>query len=192
MAKRPNILKLATKVSLESLTYTGISYNDPEYRILDPIVDDDMCEIMMHMRLETPRTLEDIAKRAKKSEEFTKEQIDKLIDRGVIRAKAFSGGTGYYYPIWVPGIMEGILANNEQCEKYPDLAKCFEEYTRRRVPMLAPVLQNGKQGMMFMRVMPVMSAVENNSKTASYDEVVFCRIDRESHVAIAIPQLDTW
>ena len=37
--------------------------------------------------------------------------------------------------------------------------------------MVAPVLQNGKQGMMFMRVMPVMSAIENNSKTASYDEV---------------------
>ena len=32
-------------------------------------------------------------------------------------------------------------------------------------------MQNGKQGMMFMRVMPVMSAIENNSKTASYDEV---------------------
>ena len=168
MAKRPNILKLATKVSLESLTYTGISYNDPEYRILDPIVDDDMCEIMMHMRLETPRTLEDIAKRAKKSEEFTKEQIDKLIDRGVIRAKAFSGGTGYYYPIWVPGIMEGILTNKEQCDKYPDLGYCFEEYTRRRLGVLVPVLA---PGMSFMRVMPVMSAIENNSRTASYDEI---------------------
>ena len=42
MAKRPNILKLATKISLESLTYTGITYSDPEYRILDPIVTDDM------------------------------------------------------------------------------------------------------------------------------------------------------
>ena len=52
MSKRPNILKLATKISLESLTYTGISYNDPEYRILAPIVDDDMCDVMMHMRLE--------------------------------------------------------------------------------------------------------------------------------------------
>ena len=31
MAHRPNILKLATKISLESLTYTGIGYNDPEY-----------------------------------------------------------------------------------------------------------------------------------------------------------------
>ena len=50
MAKRPNILKLATKISLESLTYTGITYTDPEYRILDPIVTDDMCRVMMHLR----------------------------------------------------------------------------------------------------------------------------------------------
>ena len=49
MAKRPNILKLATKISLESLTYTGITYTDPEYRILDPIVTDDMCRVMMHL-----------------------------------------------------------------------------------------------------------------------------------------------
>ncbi len=52
MANRPNILALASKISLESLTYTGITYKDPEYRILDPIVDDDMCSIMMRMRLE--------------------------------------------------------------------------------------------------------------------------------------------
>ena len=173
MAHRPNILKLATKISLEGLTYTGVTYNDPEYRILEPIVDDDMCEVMMHMRMETARSTEEIAKRCKKSVEWTQQQLDKLNIAGVIRTREAINGQkgGWYYPIWVPGIMEGILANNEQCEKYPDLAKCFEEYTRRRVAMLAPVLQNGKQGMMFMRVMPVMSAVENNSKTASYDEV---------------------
>ena len=173
MAHRPNILKLATKISLESLTYTGITYNDPEYRILEPIVDDDMCKVMMHMKLDTPRTTEEIAKRCKESVEWTAKQLDKLNEAGVCRTMEGMNGTkaGWYYPIWVPGIMEGILSNNEQCERYPDLAACFEEYTRRRVAMLAPVLQNGKQGMMFMRVMPVMSAIENNSKTASYDEV---------------------
>lgn len=34
--------------------------------------------------------------------------------------------------------------------------------------MLAPVLGNGVN---FMRVMPVMSAVESNTRTASYDEL---------------------
>ena len=61
MAHRPNILALASKISLESLTYTGITYGDPEYRILDPIVDDDMCSVMMRMRLETDFSAEDLA-----------------------------------------------------------------------------------------------------------------------------------
>ena len=173
MAHRPNILKLATKISLESLTYTGITYDDPEYRILEPIVDDDMCKVMLHMKLDTPRTTEELAKRCKASVEWTREQLDKLNEAGVCRTMEGLNGAkaGWYYPIWVPGIMEGILSNNEQCERYPDLGACFEEYTRRRIAMVAPVMQNGKQGMMFMRVMPVMSAIENNSKTASYDEV---------------------
>ena len=77
----------------------------------------------------------------------------------------------YFYPIWVPGIMEGILANREQCDKYPVLGESFEAYTRRRPEMLAPMLDSGKTGMFFMRVMPVMSAIENDSHAASYDEV---------------------
>ena len=79
MAKRPNILKLATKISLESMTYTGITYTDPEYRILDPIVTDDMCRVMMHLRLETDRPVGEVAKRCKESEAFVQEQLDKLV-----------------------------------------------------------------------------------------------------------------
>lgn len=168
MANRPNILKLATKISLESMTYTGITYNDPEYKILEPIVTDDMCATMMHMRLETPRTVEEIARRSKKSVEFTAASIEALVKAGIVRPRNTPDGVGYYYPIWVPGIMEGMLSNNEMCEKYPILGECFEEYTRRRIEMLAPMLG---RGMSFMRVMPVMSAIENNTKTASYDEI---------------------
>ncbi len=168
MAKRANILKLATKISLESLTYTGITYNDPEYKILEPIVDDDMCEIMMHMRLEANRTAEEIARRAKKDLAFTQTQLDKLRKAGVVRSRKVDGKLCWYYPIWVPGIMEGVLSNREQCDKYPVLGECFEEYTRVRVSMLAPFMD---VGMNLMRVIPVQSAIENNTRKASYDEV---------------------
>ena len=171
MANRPNILKLATKISLESLTYTGITYKDPEYRILAPIVDDDMCEVMMHMRLEKDRTPEELARRCKKDVAFVQQQIDKLVVAGIVRGREVDGVLNYYYPIWVPGIMEGILSNREQCDRNPDLGACFEEYTRRRLEVLVPTLNSGKAGMSFMRVMPVMTAVENNSRTASYDEL---------------------
>ncbi len=168
MAHRPNILALASKISLESLTYTGITYGDPEYRILDPIVDDDMCSVMMRMRLETDFSAEDLAKKTRKSLDFVQTQCDKLVKAGVIRTRVRSGVLCYYYPIWVPGIMEGILSNREQCDAHPELGACFEEYTRIRVGMLAPVLGNGVN---FMRVMPVMSAIENNTHKASYDEI---------------------
>ena len=171
MVNRPNILKLATKISLESMTYTGITYKDPEYRILAPIVDDDMCDVMMHMRLEANRTAEELARRCKKDVAFVQQQLDKLMVAGVARQREVDGQICYYYPIWVPGIMEGILANPEQCDRYPDLGACFEEYTRRRLEVLVPTLNSGKAGMSFMRVMPVMSAIENDSRTASYDEV---------------------
>ena len=168
MAHRPNILKLATKISLEGLTYTGVTYNDPEYMILEPIVDDDMCQIMMHMRMETNRTAEEIARRAKKDLDFTLEQLNKLKIAGVIRSRTVDGKLCWYYPIWVPGIMEGILSNREQCDRYPVLGECFERYTRERVSMLAPFMD---VGMNLMRVIPVQSAIENNSRRASYDEV---------------------
>ena len=132
MANRPNILKLATKISLESMTYTGITYKDSEYRILAPIVDDDMCDVMMHMRLETNRSAAEIARRCKKDINFVQQQLDKLVVTGIVRTRTVNGELCYYYPIWVPGIMEGILSNREQCDRYPDLGRCFEEYTRKR------------------------------------------------------------
>ena len=87
MANRPNILALASKISLESMTYTGITYKDPEYRILEPIVDDDMCSVMMRMRLEKEFSAEELAKKCKKSVEYVQEQCDKLVAAGVIRVR---------------------------------------------------------------------------------------------------------
>ena len=168
MEKRANILKLATKISLECMTYTGIGYSDPEYTILAPIVDDEMCDVMMHLRLDTPRVIEDIAERCKKSVEYTQEQIDKLVVAGVVRGFETEKGLGYTYPIWVPGIMEGILSNKENCEKYPVLGESFERYTRERLEVLVPFLS---RGMAFMRVMPVQSAIKNDSHAASFDEL---------------------
>ena len=49
-------------------------------------------------------------------------------------------------PIWVPGIMEMMVANKEQAEKYPVMAECFEEYTRRRTRLLGPKYPCRKKG----------------------------------------------
>lgn len=170
MAHRPIILKLATKISLESLTYMGVTYDDPEYRILEPIVTDAMAEICLHVTLNKGRTLEEIARRADKPVRYTLERLNELRHAGIVRCRFDDGVTTYYYPIWVPGIMEGILANREQCDENPVIGECFEEYTRRRAGILAT---NMGPGMGPMRVMPVGTAIASESKVASYDEVSY-------------------
>ena len=180
MAYRKSIMRLVTKISLESGTYLGIKPTDPEYMIMDPVVTDDMAEVCMGVKLRTPRSLREIAEKVKKPAGFCREQLDKLIKAGIVRTDESSGETKYFYPIWVPGIMEGMLANPEQCEKYPVIAECFERYTRERTAALAPNLPVG-QGL--MRVMPVEEAVKSVSTTASYDQLSDL-IERAEYISV--------
>ncbi len=168
MAVRKSIMRLVTKISLESGTYLGIKATDPEYMIFDPVVTDEMAEVCMGLKLRTPRAIGEIAAKVKKPADYCQEQVDALVRAGIVRYEETDGERRYFYPIWVPGIMEGMLANREQCEKYPVIGVCFERYTRERTAALAPNLPVG-QGL--MRVMPVESAIQNDSRAASYDEL---------------------
>ena len=171
MAFRKKILLLASKISLESGTYTGVTPSDPEYMILDPVVTDEMADVGMHVKVRKPRRIEEIAKKAGTSVEHAQAMVDELVKCGIVRC-VYEGEDHdvetYYYPIWVPGIMEGMLSVKEQVEKYPVIAECFERYTRYRTPILVP---NFPAGMGPMRAMPVGSAIRNDSHAATYDEV---------------------
>lgn len=136
MSRRPNILALASKISLESLTYTGITYKDPEYRILDPIVDDDMYSIMMRMRLERTSPLRTWPKKRKKRGIYPgavrQAGQGRRDPRPLSRRKAVRTTPSGSPALWRASSTAGAV------RKYPDLGKCFEEYTRIRVGM--PVL----------------------------------------------------
>jgi hypothetical protein len=89
--------------------------------------------------------------------------------------------------------MEGILSNRAQCERYPDLGACFEEYTRRRI---APLVPNLGTGMSLMRVMPVETAIKNNTRVGHLRRAVhpyreaLQRHLRGSLLLQALPQAD--
>ncbi len=165
---RPIILKLATKISLECGTYTGVTPNDPEYKILDPVLSDELAEIAMGLKVRKYSTAEEVAKRVKKPLERVREALNELQWIGFCRGAEKDGVDKYNVPIWVPGIMEMMVGNKELCEKHPVIAECFEEYTRRRIAPIAPFVPVG-QGM--MRVIPVESAIHNDSRRGTYEEI---------------------
>ena len=82
---RASILKLATKISIECGTYTGVTPNDPEYKILDPVVTDEMAEIAMGLKVRKYVTAEQVAKKVKKPLGRVKEVLDELTQIGVCR-----------------------------------------------------------------------------------------------------------
>ena len=82
MAFRKKILMLATKISIECGTYMGVTPSDPEYMILDPVVTDEMADVGMHVKVRSPRHIEEIAKKAKVSVDYAQEQVNKLADCG--------------------------------------------------------------------------------------------------------------
>ena len=82
---RPLIMKLATKISVEAKSYTGITVNDPEYRILEPVVTDEMAEVALAAKVRKNMTAQEIAKRCKKPLEETKKLLWDLAVAGVMR-----------------------------------------------------------------------------------------------------------
>jgi NADPH-dependent glutamate synthase beta subunit-like oxidoreductase/Na+-translocating ferredoxin:NAD+ oxidoreductase RNF subunit RnfB len=169
MVTRPLIMKLANKISIESKTYTGIKETDPEYKILDPVVTNEMAEVGLGLKVRKFLTTTEIARKVNKTEDYCREQLWKLSDAGVCKVtKRKDGVDTWFLPIWVPGIMEMMVANKENVEKYPVIAECFEEYTRRRTAMLAPNMPIGNG---LMRAIPVEKAISGETTARSFEEI---------------------
>ena len=170
MAVRPKILALANKITFEARTGIPNVPSDPEYRILAEVVTDDQADVAMACKVRQGRTLEEISKRCGKSPEETKRLLLELADEGVVVVykEPSAAQEVYHMPCWVPGIMEMMVGNNEQVEKHPEIARCFEEYTLKNMKIMAP---NLPVGMGVMRVIPVESAIKADNEVKTYEEL---------------------
>lgn len=63
MAVRKNILKLAKKISGSVAMLVKLDENAPEYKVLNCVVTDEMCEVALALELRKPQPLETIARR---------------------------------------------------------------------------------------------------------------------------------
>ncbi len=186
------VMALANMLGRKDPKKNGYKWDDPEYVILEAGVDDDMAEVGLAMGYYTKRTAKEIAKIMGKSEEYCHEQMMKLAVYGTCFVNVIDGvDTFWHAESWIPGIMEMIVNNLDVVKKYPVVAYAMEAYGRVRGPMSAGMFP---PGIGLMRVIPIETAIEGNSRRASYEEVskylndntIFscspcsCRTDREA------------
>ena len=147
-----------------------ITANDPEYKILEPVVSEEMAEVGLCLGLgsSNAQPAEMIAASCGKSLEETTKLLGELAKTGACIMLPFEGMELYWTTIWVPGIMEAMVNGKEQVYKYPQIGEAFEEYTRTRFAVHAPNIPVGKG---IMRAVPVQKAIDSGSRKASYDEI---------------------
>ncbi len=168
MAIRKKIEKLAKKICGATALMVKIDENAPEYYVLECVVTDEMADVGLAMKLRKPQTIEQIAKKCNKSVEETQRLAMELADVGACIFHSENGVDLFELTVFVPGVMEKVVGNKELCEKYPQIPRAFEEYARLRGGMLSPKMPIGAGP---MRVIPIESAIDGETRKASYEEI---------------------
>lgn len=169
MAVNEKVLNLANHISRKKRgSKDEIKAGDPEYLILEPVVSDDMADVVMHMDIRKKYTAKDLAPLCEKSIEDTTKQLLALADAGVCFVNQIEGVDTFWYDTWVPGIMEMMVNNKANVAKYPQIAEAFEAYGRVRGPKTTGAFPVGTG---LMRVIPIEKAIDGETRRASYEEV---------------------
>ena len=171
MAVNQKVLVLANKIGKKKMgAKNQILPTDPEYMILEPVVSDDMADVCMCLEFRDPKSAAEVAPLCGKSLEETTRLLEELAQAGVCFVNKKDGVDKYWYDSWVPGIMEMMNNNKENVKKYPQIPAAFEAYGRVRGAMTAGIFP---VGIGLMRVIPIESAIDGNSRKASYEEVSY-------------------
>jgi NADPH-dependent glutamate synthase beta subunit-like oxidoreductase/NAD-dependent dihydropyrimidine dehydrogenase PreA subunit len=166
---KKKVLELANKIAAG---ITGgivkVKSTDPEYRILEPVTTDEMAEVALCLEVRKLKTIEEVAAKCGKPAEEVEKILSKMAIDGSVKFEPENGVNKYFLELFVPGVMEYMVANKENVTKYPVIAECFEEYTRKLGGLMAG---NMPVGLGVMRVIPVQSAIEGDTRKASYEEI---------------------
>lgn len=166
---KEKVLDLANKISRTKRgSKSEIKPEDPEYRILEPVVTEEMAEAALCLELRKPKSAEEVASECGKTVEETGKLLWELALAGVCFVNKIDGVDQYWHDLWIPGHMEMMANNKENVKKYPQIAEAFEAYGRVRGPKTAG---NFPVGMGLMRVIPIEKTIMGETRRASYEEV---------------------
>ncbi len=168
---KKKVLQLANKIAAG---ITGgvirVKPTDPEYRILEPVVTDEMAEIALLLEIRKLKSVQEVVAKCGKPAAEVEKMLYQMASDGVIKVETEDGVDKYCLELYVPGVMEYMVDNKANLAKYPVIGECFEEYTRKLGAMMAG---NIPVGLGVMRVIPVQSAIDGDSRKASYEEIEY-------------------
>ena len=166
---KEKVLDLANHIGMKKPgSKSAYKPTDPEYMILEPVVTDEMAEVGLCLEFRKPKSAEEVALLCGKPVNETAKLLWDLAVAGVCFVNEIDGVDKYWLDTWVPGVMEMMVNNKENVRKYPQIAEAFEAYGRVRGPMTAGAFPVGTG---LMRVIPIETAIDGETRRASYEEI---------------------
>jgi len=168
---KEKVLELANHISkIKPGSKNEIKPKEPEYKILEPVVTTEMAEVGLCLEFRKKKTAEEVAAECGKSVEETAKLLWDLAVAGVCFVGEIDGVDKYWFDLWVPGQMEMIVnhPDRDSVENYKQIAEAFEAYGRKKAPITAGVFSVGTGT---MRVIPIETAIEGETRRASYEEI---------------------
>ena len=169
---RKLILKLGQKMT--SRIGVKITTDDPEYWGLAGVITDEMAEVALAMKVRRPMTLEQVAKKSKKSLKRTEELLREMSVIGLIEYNWENEDhhKQYILPMFVPGCAEFMVMHKTQVEEHPEIADFFEQMARLPLEKVTPMVPLGGAGI-GMHVIPVEKAIPAAPTSASVEHISY-------------------
>ncbi|HUN56250.1 MAG TPA: FAD-dependent oxidoreductase [Smithella sp.] len=167
MDTRKKIVALAQKIASSTKEFT---MQDPEYYALECVVTDEHADVALQMDVRVPISAAKLSQKSGKSLEDTTRLLEEMLVIGLVEATRENGELEYTLPIYVPGVMEFMVMNVKQVEKFPQIARAFEQLSLQPLKGATPMIPVGGGGL-GMHVIPVEQAIPAETKTASYEQL---------------------
>ncbi len=198
VTNKENLFKLGKKITDRipyKLGLTKIDEECPEYWGFANVLDDEMVEIALQMKIRTPYSLKDMVKLTGKEEEHL---YEKLQEMSVIGLLEYHYGEKYdqniphtrenrlyYLSFYVPGSAEMMNMHPTLAETNPEVTRFFERMTFLPLEKVTPMVPPGGAGI-GMHVIPVEKAIPAQSQSLSIEHISHWLEKYDGHIGVGV------
>ena len=94
---KKKVLELANKIGAGiTAGLIKVKPTDPEYKILEPVVTDEMAEVALHLEIRKPKRLEEVVAKCKRPADEVEKILLQLAEDGVIKVEKEEGVDTYF------------------------------------------------------------------------------------------------
>ena len=177
---KPGVLREGAKITDRipiKLHLHKTTPEDPEYWGLAAVMTEEEAELLKHMKVRVPETLEQVIRGSKMEAGRVQQLLDDLCYKGILEfnwenldGKNPSHERRYVLPRYVPGSAEFTVMNQRLLEEHPEFGTFFERMTFLPLTVATKMVPPGGAGI-GMRVIPVEHAIHQESHSASVEHI---------------------